>query len=141
MYDHMDISNRLRQARIDAGFRSASEASNRFGWTAPTYSAHENGSRAPKPKDIEKYATAFRADPCFITFGIEHQPERVAGIGDSALRQVIEFVMEHDGARTAPPREIADLIIDLCHYVSQSGEAGLGEIVNFEMRRRAAQSK
>lgn len=140
MHNDMDISNRLRQARLGAGYRSAAEASQKFGWTAPTYAAHENGSRVPKTSDIEKYASAFRADPCYITYGIETSSPRIAGVSDNTLRQVVEYVLEHDGARTAAPREVAELIIDLCHYVSQSGEVGLGQIVNFEMRRRAAQA-
>ncbi|MBR9651893.1 helix-turn-helix transcriptional regulator [Thalassobius aquimarinus] len=140
MYSVMEIADRLRQARIESGCRSALEAAQTHGWTASTYAAHENGTRIPKPKDIAKYAAAFKSDPCFITYGTNPQQTRIAGVSESALRQVVKFVMQHEGAKDADEDVIADLIIDLCHYVTRSGEGGLSNIVDFEMRRRAAQA-
>ncbi|MDO6485814.1 helix-turn-helix transcriptional regulator [Shimia thalassica] len=136
----MTIPNRLKEARIAAGFRSAREAADSFGWTGSTYAAHENGTRGIKPSDIEKYARAFRSDPCLIAFGQTTTKSTIAGVPESVLREVIRFVMSHDGAKSASKDDIADLIVDLCHYVRKSGEAGLENIVDFELARRAAQA-
>ncbi|RBW58431.1 hypothetical protein DS909_06695 [Phaeobacter gallaeciensis] len=139
MYSDMEISDRLKQARIDAGFRSAREAANRFNWTGSTYAAHENGTRGIKTPEIQRYAQAFRADPCFIAFGIETQTNPIAGVSEKVLREVVNFVMDHEGAKESSADVLADLIIDLCNYAKQSGETGLGNIVDFEFARRAAQ--
>ena len=55
----IDKSDRLRHARIKAGYANAVDAVNAFGWKYPTYNAHENGSRGIKLPDLEKYARAF----------------------------------------------------------------------------------
>lgn len=138
MYYGMEISERLKQARQDAGFSSASAAATNFGWTSSTYAAHENATRGMKLGDIEKYATAFRVDPSYIAFGTSQPPRKIAGVSDRVLAEVVRFVMSHEGASKAPAEEVAELIVDLCHHVSQSGDAGLGEIVDFQMRRAAA---
>ena len=137
----MNIAGRRRAARKNAGVRSAAEAANHYGWKSPTYAAHENGTRGIKLEDIEKYAKAFRADACGIAFGVETKSQRIAGVREPVLKEVIKFVLQHDGAKSTSPDEVAELIIDLCHYVTQSGEGGLGQIVDFEMHRRAAQRR
>lgn len=138
MYSDMSIAERLKEARLSAGFRSATEAANEHNWTASTYAAHENGTRGVKPQEIQKYASAFRADPCTIAFGVKRDMGKIAGVHDDVLREVVTFVMQHKGTKAAKPEEIAGLIVDLCHYVSQAGEGGLAEIVDFQMHKRAA---
>lgn len=141
MYSTMEISDRLKQARVDAGYRSAAEAASANGWVTSTYSAHENGTRTPKPADFEKYARAFKADPCEIVFNQTVAKPRVAGVSQRVLREVVVFVMNHEGAKTAPPEETADLILDLCNHVSQAGNTGLADIVDFQMRRHALRGR
>lgn len=41
----MEAADRLKQARLDAGFRTAADAYRHFGWIQSTYLGHENGSR------------------------------------------------------------------------------------------------
>lgn len=62
-------ANRLRSARIAAGFPSAASAAEFLGERAPTYSGHENGSRGIPPEKARKYARAFRVTPEWILFG------------------------------------------------------------------------
>ncbi len=38
-----DPFERLKKARIAAGFQHGSDAAKRFGWKVSTYTAHENG--------------------------------------------------------------------------------------------------
>lgn len=48
---------RLRDYRLTAGFKSASEAARTFGWTPSTYISHENGTRKIGDDDADKYAS------------------------------------------------------------------------------------
>jgi hypothetical protein len=55
-----EIAARLKRARIDAGFRTASDAARAVSIAGPTYLAHENGTRAVRSVMLEYYANAFR---------------------------------------------------------------------------------
>ena len=56
----MEIHDRLKQARIDAGYEHAQDAAEAFGWTAVTYRSHEAGDRGIRKSVAERYARAFR---------------------------------------------------------------------------------
>jgi phage repressor protein C with HTH and peptisase S24 domain len=60
---------RLVEARRNAGFASASEAAQKFGWTVSTYLGHENGSRGITAEKAELYARAFRVSPEWLLYG------------------------------------------------------------------------
>lgn len=71
---------RLRQARIAAGYRSAREAAVENRWAESTYAAHERGSRTIGQDDAERYARRFRAAGIevtapYILFGGEEPEE------------------------------------------------------------------
>lgn len=63
------IAERLKSARIAAGYETAKAATERFGWTFTTYAGHENGSRGIKQETILEYARAFRVTPEWLMFG------------------------------------------------------------------------
>ena len=65
-----DRSERLRAARKKAGFRSANEAANAFGWGAPGYRHHENGTRSFGASAAKKYGRAFKVKPGWL-LGLE----------------------------------------------------------------------
>lgn len=52
--------DRLRKARIAAGFERPAEASRRFGFNENSYRAHENGNAPFSYKAAKDYASAFR---------------------------------------------------------------------------------
>lgn len=54
------MGDRLRQARIKAGFPTAAAAAEGLGFVIATYQAHENGNRNFKIADANRYATAFK---------------------------------------------------------------------------------
>jgi SOS-response transcriptional repressor LexA len=59
-------ADRLREARLKAGYSSASAAARAFGWTESAYRHHENGTR---PFDIEtakRYGRAFKVNPGYL---------------------------------------------------------------------------
>ena len=51
--------DRLRQARIAAGFERASDAAARFGWNENTYKSNENGNAPFSFRKAREYAQAF----------------------------------------------------------------------------------
>jgi len=56
---NMDMHERLRTARIDAGYETAAEAARAFGWSQYTVASNENGNRAFGRKAAERYAAAY----------------------------------------------------------------------------------
>jgi phage repressor protein C with HTH and peptisase S24 domain len=61
--------DRLRNARIDAGFSSATAAAKAIGVALGTYSGHENGSRAISNEAAKTYGRHFHVRPAWLLFG------------------------------------------------------------------------
>lgn len=65
-----ESSERLKAARRRAGFRSARQAAQRFGWVLSTYASHENGQTPEVPRDAAiGYGRAFKVSPSWILTG------------------------------------------------------------------------
>jgi len=62
-------AQRLKSARERAGYGDATAAARRFGWTIPTYLAHENGSRGFGVERAQVYAEAFKANVMWLLTG------------------------------------------------------------------------
>jgi hypothetical protein len=65
----LDRAQRLRQARIAAGFESASAAASSFGWPYQTYASHENANRNIGHKHLVKYAKALCVPLDWLAYG------------------------------------------------------------------------
>jgi transcriptional regulator with XRE-family HTH domain len=63
------ISDRLRAARIKAGYETSSDAARAFGWTISTYAGHENGSRGIRENAARRYAAAFNVSVEWLSYG------------------------------------------------------------------------
>ncbi len=63
------FAERLKLARLAAGFDTGRAAADRFGWTYPTYSSHENGGRDPRIGAVQDYARAFDVDEQWLLWG------------------------------------------------------------------------
>jgi len=59
-------SDRLRQARLDAGYSSAAEAAQAFGWKEAAYRHHENGTRGYGADAARRYGRAFKVKPAWL---------------------------------------------------------------------------
>lgn len=59
-------SARLRAARAKAGYESATAAAEAFGWKAPGYRHHENGTRTFGLDAARKYGRAFKVKPGWL---------------------------------------------------------------------------
>ena len=67
--DEMEKNERLKQARIDAGFRFASHAADSLGVKRPTYVHHENGTRDFGADEARQYARRFKVSPEWLLYG------------------------------------------------------------------------
>lgn len=63
------MSERLRQARTDAGYQTGSDAARAFGWPVSTYLGHENGDRKYNIDTATKYAKAFNTSYTWLIDG------------------------------------------------------------------------
>lgn len=62
-------SDRLRDARRDAGYSSVKSACDAFGFHYPTYAGHENGSRDFDFDTAERYARAYKVNVTWLMSG------------------------------------------------------------------------
>ena len=67
----MSMSQRLRQARIMAGYRTASEAITKFRWNSSAYRAHENGQNCFSIHSANNYAKAYNTTSAWLMLGLE----------------------------------------------------------------------
>lgn len=73
--DNETMGDRLKLARVKAGYDSARKAAIAFGWPTSTYGAHENGQNNFSPEEAEKYASAFDVDDAWLLTGRGRQAE------------------------------------------------------------------
>jgi transcriptional regulator with XRE-family HTH domain len=64
-----DPNERLRQARIDAGYSTAQDAAAAMGIPYPTYAGHENGTTGMRASVAERYARKFRVSLDWLLTG------------------------------------------------------------------------
>ena len=63
------MHERLKEARLKAGFRTATAAIDHFGWGNSTYRAHENGQNNFKIEDAKIYGEAYAVSPSWLLLG------------------------------------------------------------------------
>lgn len=63
------MADRLRRARIKAGYPSARSAALKFKWGVSTYAAHENGQNDFDPETAEEYGRAFKTSAAYLLTG------------------------------------------------------------------------
>lgn len=71
-----EMGERLKEARLSAGFKSAMSAAKRHGWAPSTYGAHENGQNDFDFGTAERYGKAFKVTPTWLMAGDEAAPRR-----------------------------------------------------------------
>ncbi len=92
------IADRLRRARISAGFERATDAVRRFGWSYSRYMNYENGERAVPPKQAILFAAAYGVTVDYIYFGKRHilnQIEGTQGISSRMVRRIPLVALEN----------------------------------------------
>src|SRR5689334_5674002 len=68
MADQIEIGERLKQARIAAGFKSARAAAEALGVPTATYTQHENGRRGIG-READVYVRRFKVSLDWLMFG------------------------------------------------------------------------
>lgn len=89
-----DPAERLKQARIAAGYESAPAAAAAMGVPDPTYMSHENGSRGFS-RSAERYARFFRTTPEWLLFG-------TTGAARQGRESAVRFEPTTPGAQVDP---------------------------------------
>lgn len=69
-----DPADRLRIARLRAGFSSGKDAAEAMGIAVSTYLGHENGSRGIKPGMATRYAKRFKVSEQWLLYGTGKAP-------------------------------------------------------------------
>ena len=67
-------SERLRIARLRAGFETAKDAAEAMGVPVSTYLGHENGNRGYPAKKAELYARKFKVREQWLLYGVGEGP-------------------------------------------------------------------
>lgn len=69
MRQPQSMCDRLMQARINAGFRTATAAIEKLKWNGSAYRAHENGQNNFSVTHAEKYAKAYKVTAAWLLVG------------------------------------------------------------------------
>lgn len=80
-----DRAARLKQARIQKGFRTAVAAADTFGWSRNTYSSNENGNAPYSYPRAMVYAAAFGVDATWLYTGEDKRRLDLATSSDPTL--------------------------------------------------------
>jgi hypothetical protein len=104
----MTRGQRLRNARIGAGYKTATAAAAALRIPYATYAGHENGSRGIKQRDFEFYARMFGVSAAWLAFGTQ-DPEvrlRMVDLFSPAFKAV--EALEHRVLEIVPPFPVPD---------------------------------
>jgi transcriptional regulator with XRE-family HTH domain len=137
-------AERLRDARLHAGFETASAAADAHGWSRNTYSANENGNAPFSYRRAKAYAAAFgvRAEWLYDAAGpARDTPEpglvRVIGHVGANPEGIVLFATGNDPGELAPippgGTELARALKVVGH--SMRGVADDGALIYFEDQR------
>lgn len=105
-------SERLKEARLRAGYKTAKAGAERVAIPYPTYAGHENGSRAYEPDDASRYARAFNVRREWLLFG-DLGPEPIVQSLDPQppLAPIVKAITDSlDGLTEEEQRTIADVV-------------------------------
>lgn len=105
-------ANRLKQARLAAGYDSAEGAAKMHGWPISTYRAHESGGRHFGLETAEKYAASFGVNPRWIWEGKSEQ---------RVLKKVLPNASPRQHSVMFPTRKL--------NVVGRAGTSASGELI------------
>jgi len=135
--------DRLRQARIAAGYGRASDAAARFGWNENTYKSNENGNAPFSFRKAKEYADAFgvRAEWLYDETGpMQPSAEPLVRIIGRVGADADGVVMQTDGQAgwdmaPVPPGGTADAVALEVVGHSMRAIAEDGSLIYFEDQR------
>jgi phage repressor protein C with HTH and peptisase S24 domain len=86
-------AERLKKARKDAGYESAQDAADAFGWNPPAYRHHENGTRGFGADAAKRYGRAFKVRAGWL-LGLDHVEKDPAPLITDEDRLVVNGSVE-----------------------------------------------
>ncbi|MBL4838134.1 MAG: hypothetical protein JKY34_11210, partial [Kordiimonadaceae bacterium] len=90
--------DRLKQARIAAGYASGAEATRSFGWGYEAYKANESGKRKLTSDTAERYGKAYSVKPEWLLYGASHSDPTMAINKTQSFTQTVSFSVPVVGA-------------------------------------------
>lgn len=105
-----EFHERLREARIERGFKTLRAACQRFGWNEGTAGPHETGHRMPELDTIKDYARAYRVSLDWL----------INGVGDASGKQLRQLT---SGFNELSPHE-RQLVADFVHGLRAGSRRG-----------------
>lgn len=140
-------ADRLRRARVAAGFETAAAAATALGVAVATYGQHENGLRGIPATKAEKYARRFRVAPEWLLYGRGEDP-----LSPSPAEADRRRTQEHIGNTPDlpdPPKQIDYVEVEVLPTHAGMGGGGTGDgdqrtalmprsLVEAELHARAA---
>lgn len=104
-------AKRLRRARIEAGYKTPLEATNKFGWVHRTYLAHENPSKGGRGFKalVDEYAAAFGTTAAYL---LVEEAVEISGIPNNtvpimSLATASELIEIADGKKPQSNKRLA----------------------------------
>lgn len=88
----MSMADRLRSAREQAGFRTATAAIEKFKWPSSAYRAHENGQNNFRADTAEKYAEAYGASAAWLLLGDGRKVRAPSSRGAAHKHNCVEHI-------------------------------------------------
>jgi hypothetical protein len=95
------VTDRLRHARLRAGFSQRFAAADKFGWSYPDYVAHERGQADVPLQSAKQYAKGFGVSVEWLLYGIGEMDRREQRPRDPTveeLRQEVERLNNENAA-------------------------------------------
>jgi transcriptional regulator with XRE-family HTH domain len=102
-----EVAERLRNARVAAGYSQANDAAVAMRIPNATYTQHENGRRRLKPDAARRYARFFRTTPEWILYGRGSSGEPTVDELEAMIRDVLSEVLTFDVKIADLPRIVA----------------------------------
>lgn len=102
LYGDLEIADRLKRARIAAGYGSMRGAAERFEWSRGTYSGHEAGTRRISEQEMAIYAAAFRCPLEWLRTGEAPRAGRAARFSRIATMPIADLEREYVVDRPPP---------------------------------------
>lgn len=86
------MTDRLRHARLRAGFNQRFAAVDRFGWSYPDYVAHERGQSDLSLQSAKQYAKGFGVSVEWLLYGLGEMDRREQRSRDATVQELREEV-------------------------------------------------
>ena len=129
---------RLRKARIKAGYESGSDAARARGWKVSTYLGHENGDRVPRRNTAKRYARAFKVGWVWILegddAGVPKSEMQISGVINPGAK--VEFDDNRTDTAPSPPEGAHETIALIAGSSVMPGLIEQDWIVYCEKERR-----